>query len=69
MSMSPRESVLLAALAGLLASSGACSKRDDAGKPSGVPPLDPGAAAAAPPAPPPVAAAPPPPVAPAPSPA
>jgi hypothetical protein len=64
MSIRARRKMLLAAVAALSLSVGACSKRDDAGKPAGVPPLDPGAAPAAPappplpPPPPPVAVAP-----------
>jgi hypothetical protein len=57
MSMRLREGTTVMALAMLLGTAG-CQKRDDAGKPSPVPPLEPGAAPAVPPATPPPAAAP-----------
>ncbi len=52
--MRVRERMALAALAALLGAGG-CQKRDEAGKPAPVPPLDPAAAAALPPAPAPAA--------------
>ncbi|HLK92788.1 MAG TPA: hypothetical protein VKZ18_23045 [Polyangia bacterium] len=47
MSMRVRETIAVAALAGLLGVGG-CQRRDDAGKPAPVPPLDPAAGAALP---------------------
>jgi hypothetical protein len=65
MSMRAREKLTVMVLCALLGAGVACSKKDDAGRPSSVPPLDPGAApappapaAAAPVVPPPTPAAP-----------
>src|SRR6185312_1653935 len=58
MSMHAREGITVMALAALLGAA-ACQKRDDAGRPSPVPPLPPGAAPAAPPPPAPPLAGPP----------
>lgn len=51
--MSAREKLISLALLAFLAAAGAgaCTKKDDASKPSSVPPLDPGAAPSAPPLP------------------